>query len=59
MLRRRFVSALLAGVAAALVIALSLIAPRRRIMMGRLADTLELLLLAVLLPLGAAAAGLV
>ena len=51
--------ALLAGVAASLVIALSLIAPRRRIVMGRLADTLELLLLAVLLPLGAAAAGLV
>ncbi|WP_182112077.1 MULTISPECIES: type VII secretion integral membrane protein EccD [unclassified Actinotalea] len=48
-----------AGGAAALVIALSLVAPRQRVAMGRAADTLELLCLALLLPLGIAAAGLV
>ena len=51
--------ALVAGGAAALVIALSLVAPRQRVAMGRAADTVELLCLAVLLPLGVAAAGLV
>lgn len=51
--------AMVAGGAAALVIALSLVAPRQRVAMGRAADTLELLCLAVLLPLGIAAAGLV
>ncbi|WP_149203949.1 EsaB/YukD family protein [Actinotalea subterranea] len=51
--------ALVSGGAAAMVIALSLVAPRQRVAMGRTADTLELLCLAVLLPLGVAAAGLV
>ncbi|WP_024286911.1 type VII secretion integral membrane protein EccD [Cellulomonas sp. KRMCY2] len=55
----RPVLAVIAGTAAALVIALSLVAPRRRVAMGRLADTLELLCLVLLLPLGAAASGLV
>lgn len=51
--------ALAAGVAAAVVIALSLVAPRQRLVMARLADTLELACLALLLPLGALAAGLI
>jgi len=51
--------AAIAGLAAAFVIGLSLIAPRPRVGMGRLADMFELVCLAVLLPLGAAAAGLV
>ena len=51
--------ALVAGAAAAGVIALSLVAPRQRFVMGRLADSVELICLAILLPLGAAAAGLV
>lgn len=55
----RPVLALLAGLAAALVIALSLVAPRQRVALGRAADTVEVLSLAVLLPLGVAAAGLV
>jgi len=51
--------ALLAGGVAAVVIALSLIAPRQRVVLGRLADSLELVFLALLLPLGVAAAGIV
>ena len=51
--------AVVAGTAAALVIALSLVAPRQRVAMGRAADTLELACLAALLPLGVAAAGLI
>lgn len=51
--------AVVAGTAAAVVIALSLVAPRQRVALGRLADTLELTVLALLLPLGVAAAGLV
>ncbi|MBO1752396.1 EsaB/YukD family protein [Actinotalea sp. BY-33] len=51
--------ALISGLVAALVITLSLVAPRRRLGLARLADTVELLSLAVLLPLGVAAAGLV
>lgn len=51
--------AVAAGTAAALVIALALVAPRQRVAMGRAADSLELICLAVLLPLGVAAAGLV
>jgi hypothetical protein len=50
--------ALVAGVVAAVVIALSLLSPRRRLALSRLADTLELLALALLLPLGIAASGL-
>lgn len=50
--------ALVSGVVAAAVIALSLLAPRRRLVLSRLADTLELLALALLLPLGIAASGL-
>lgn len=51
--------ALVAGAAAAVVIAVSLIAPRQRVGLGRLADSFELICLALLLPLGVAAAGLV
>ncbi len=51
--------AVVAGSAAAVVIALSLVAPRQRVALGRLADTLELTCLALLLPLGVAAAGIV
>ncbi|KGM08893.1 type VII secretion integral membrane protein EccD [Cellulomonas bogoriensis] len=51
--------AVVAGAAAAAVIALSLVAPRRRLGLARAADTVEALALAVLLPLGVAAAGLV
>lgn len=55
----RPVLATAAAGAAGVVIALALVAPRQRVALGRLADTLELLLLAGLLPLGVAAAGLV
>ncbi|WP_449385754.1 type VII secretion integral membrane protein EccD [Cellulomonas soli] len=48
-----------AGAAAALVVALGLVAPRHRVGLARAGDSLELLFLAVLLPLGLAAAGLV
>lgn len=51
--------ALVAGVAAAAVIGLSLVAPRRRVALARTADTIEVVALALLLPLGVAAAGLV
>lgn len=51
--------ALVAGVVAAAVIALTLVAPRRRLALARLADATELTALALLLPLGVAAAGLV
>lgn len=51
--------ALVAGAVAAAVIALSLVAPRQRVVLGRLADSLELICLALLLPLGVAAAGIV
>lgn len=51
--------AVVAGSVAAVVIALSLVAPRQRVALGRLADSLELISLALLLPLGVAAAGMV
>jgi type VII secretion integral membrane protein EccD len=51
--------ALVAGVVAAVVIAVSLVAPRQRVLLGRFADSLELICLALLLPLGIAAAGIV
>ncbi len=51
--------ALVAGGVAAVVIAVSLIAPRERVLLGRLADSFELICLALLLPLGVAAAGIV
>ncbi|KGM14761.1 hypothetical protein N867_16310, partial [Actinotalea fermentans ATCC 43279 = JCM 9966 = DSM 3133] len=51
--------AVVAGTVAAVVIALSLVAPRQRVALGRLADAIELAVLALLLPLGVAAAGLV
>ena len=51
--------AVVAGAVAAVVIALSLVAPRQRVALGRLADATELAVLALLLPLGVAAAGLV
>lgn len=51
--------AVVAGTVAAVIIAVSLIAPRRRVGLERMADTIELTSLALLLPLGAAAAGLV
>lgn len=50
--------AVVAGAAAAVVIVLTLLTPGRRLTLGRLADTIEILSLAVLLPLGVAAAGL-
>ena len=51
--------AVVAGTVAAVVIALSLVAPRQRVALGRIADATELTVLALLLPLGVAAAGLV
>lgn len=51
--------AVVAGTVAAVIIAVSLIAPRRRVALERMADSIELTSLALLLPLGAAAAGLV
>lgn len=51
--------AVVAGLVAAVVIALSLISPRQRVALGRVADSIEMLVLALLLPLGVAAAGLV
>ncbi len=51
--------AVVAGGVAAVVIAVSLVAPRQRVVLGRLADSLELICLALLLPLGVAAAGIV
>ncbi|MEV7973583.1 type VII secretion integral membrane protein EccD [Cellulomonas sp. NPDC089187] len=49
----------LCGAAAAVVVTVSLIAPRQRLTFARVGDFLEVLCLAVLLPLGVAAAGLV
>ncbi|MEN1975915.1 type VII secretion integral membrane protein EccD [Cellulomonas olei] len=49
----------LAGAAAAVVIGLGLVAPRRRVGLARLGDFLEIACLALLLPLGVTAAGLV
>lgn len=46
------------AVVAAVVVGACLIAPRPRAMFGRIADSVELLSLALLLPLGVAAAGL-
>lgn len=48
-----------AGAAAAALVALGLVAPRRRVALARAGDTVEMTCLAVLLPLGVAAAGLV
>jgi len=48
-----------AGVAAAALVALGLVAPRRRVALARAGDTVEMISLAVLLPVGIAAAGLV
>lgn len=48
-----------AGSAAAVVVGLGLVAPRHRVGLARAGDAFELLLLAALLPLGLAAAGLV
>lgn len=48
-----------AGVAVAALVALGLVAPRRRVGLARAGDVLEMTGLAVLLPLGVAAAGLV
>lgn len=48
-----------AGTAAALVVGLGLVAPRRRVGLARLGDFLEIACLALLLPLGVTAAGLV
>jgi len=48
-----------AAVATAALVALGLVAPRRRVALARAGDTLEMTCLAVLLPLGVAAAGLV
>lgn len=47
------------GVGAIAVIAMTLVAPKSRYALTRVADTVELLCLAALLPLGASAAGLV
>jgi hypothetical protein len=49
----------LAGGAAALVVALGLVAPRRRVGLARIGDFLEIACLALLLPLGVTAAGMV
>ena len=51
--------ALVAGVVAAVVIAVSLVNPRQRVVLGRVADSIELICLSLLLPLGIAAAGIV
>jgi type VII secretion integral membrane protein EccD len=48
-----------AGAAAAVVVGLGLVAPRRRVGLARLGDFLEIACLALLLPLGVVAAGLV
>ncbi|MBT0994264.1 type VII secretion integral membrane protein EccD [Cellulomonas sp. DKR-3] len=48
-----------AGAAVVLLVGLGLVAPRRRVALARTGDVLEMLSLAVLLPLGVAAAGLV
>jgi hypothetical protein len=48
-----------AGVAIVLLVGLGLVAPRRRVGLARTGDALEMVSLAVLLPLGVAAAGLV
>ncbi|MBK5250913.1 MAG: hypothetical protein JJE50_16010, partial [Actinomycetales bacterium] len=45
------------GIVAAAVIGLSLVSPKPRLRLGRLADTAELACLAALLPLAVAAAG--
>src|SRR6478609_6084493 len=47
-----------AGAAAAVVVGLGLVAPRRRVGLARLGDFLEIACLALLLPLGVVAAGL-
>lgn len=47
------------GVAAAIVVTVTLLSPRARTRLARLADTVELVLLALLLPLGVIASGLV
>lgn len=49
----------LSGVAAAVLVGVGLVAPRRRVGLARAGDALEVTCLAVLLPLGVAAAGLV
>jgi hypothetical protein len=48
-----------AGGAAALVVALGLVAPRRRVGLARIGDFLEITCLALLLPLGVTAAGMI
>ncbi len=48
-----------AGVAAATVVGLGLVAPRRRVGLARLGDFVEITSLALLLPLGVTAAGMV
>lgn len=48
-----------AGAAAAVVVGLGLVAPRRRVGLARFGDFLEIACLALLLPLGVTAAGLV
>lgn len=54
----REASLVVVAVVAAVVVGACLVAPRPRAAFGRLADSLELLSLALLLPLGVAAAGL-
>ncbi|WP_456826245.1 type VII secretion integral membrane protein EccD [Cellulomonas sp. P5_E12] len=49
----------LAGAGAAVVVGIGLVAPRQRVGLARVGDVLEVTCLAVLLPLGVAAAGLV
>ncbi|GEL96321.1 type VII secretion integral membrane protein EccD [Cellulomonas composti] len=56
---RRGTLVALATVAAAVLVGVGLVAPRRRIALTRLGDVLEMLALASLLPLGVVAAGLV
>ena len=48
-----------AAAAVAALVALGLVAPRRRVALARVGDTVEMTCLAVLLPLGVAAAGMV
>ncbi|UJP39872.1 type VII secretion integral membrane protein EccD [Cellulomonas palmilytica] len=55
--RTALVCAAAVGVAA--LVALGLVAPRRRVALARVGDTVEMTCLAVLLPLGVAAAGMV
>ncbi len=48
----------IAGIATALIVGLTMLSPRARIRLARVADTVEVLVLALVLPFGVAAAGI-